>query len=145
MRSALGVTVLLLASSVFADAQTPVTLDQVFKGYCDAEASANHACDKDSRATPAYKWLLLDDVCAPGDPRPYCSSFVSISRATEPCVVAYSHRDGRWRPLHALVASEKWAYHTDVNGAPTIVVSKTGECTAIVEDTRPLTYGVELG
>ena len=39
----------------------------------------------------------------------------------------------------------KWAYDTDVNGAPTIVVSKTGECTAIVEDTKPLTYGVELG
>ncbi|HMJ83336.1 MAG TPA: DUF763 domain-containing protein, partial [Vicinamibacterales bacterium] len=144
MRSALGVTILLLASSLAADAQTSVTLDQVFADYCTAQPSANPACDTDSSATSAYKWLLLDDVCAHGDRHPYCSRFASISHATEPCVLAYSHRGGRWRPLHVL-GSEKWAYDTDVNGVPTIVVSKTGECTAIVEETKPLTYGVELG
>jgi len=143
MRSALGVTILLLASSSFADAQTPVTLDQVFADYCAAQALANPACEKDSSATSAYKWLVLDDVCAHGDSHPYCSRFHSISHATEPCIVAYSHRRGRWRPLHSLEASEKWAYDTDVNGAPTIVVSRTGDCTAIVEDTKPLTYGVQ--
>ena len=145
MRTAFVAPVLLLASSVAADAQTPLTLDQVFADYCAAHASAYSACDKDSSTTPAYKWLLLDDVCAHGDSHPYCSGFASISRATEPCVVAYSHRRGRWRPLHSLEASGKWAYDTDVNGAPTIVVSRTGECTAIVEDTKPLTYEVELG
>ena len=145
MRSALGVTVLLLASSLFADAQTPVTLEQVFADYCAAQAPANPVCNEGSSDTSAYKWLVLDDVCAHGDSHPYCSHFASISRATEPCVVAYSHRRGRWRPLHALEASEKWAYDTDVNGAPTIVVSRTGDCTAIVEDTKPLTYGVQLG
>jgi hypothetical protein len=145
MRSALSLTVLLLASSVAAGAQTPVTLDQVFADYCAAQASANPACGSDSPSTPAYKWLLLDDVCAHGDNRAYCSRFASISHATEPCVVAYSHRHGRWRPLHSLEASGKWAYATDVNGAPTIVVSRTGECTAIVEDTKPLTYDAELG
>ena len=145
MRMAFVAPVLLLASSVAADAQTPLTLDQVFADYCAAHASAYSACDKDSSTTAAYKWLLLDDVCAHGDSHPYCSGFASISRATEPCVVAYSHRRGRWRPLHSLEASGKWAYDTDVNGAPTIVVSRTGECTAIVEDTKPLTYEVELG
>ncbi len=145
MRTALVAPVLLLASSVAADAQTSVTLDQVFADYCAAQASANSACGNDSSATSAYKWLLLDDVCAHGDSHAYCSRFASISRATEPCVVAYSHRRGRWRPLHSLEASGKWAYDTDVNGAPTIVVSRTGECTAIVEDTKPLTYDVELG
>ena len=44
-----------------------------------------------------------------------------------------------------LEASGKWAYDTDVNGVPTIVASRTGECTAIVEETKPLTYGVQLG
>jgi hypothetical protein len=145
MQTALVAPVLLLATSVAAAAQTPVTLDQVFADYCAAQASGNPACGSDSPATPAYKWLLLDDVCAHGDNHAYCSRFASISHATEPCVVAYSHRRGRWRPLHSLEASGKWAYDTDVNGAPTIVVSRTGECTAIVEDTKPLTYDVELG
>ena len=145
MRTAIAAPVLLLSTSVAAAAQTSTTLDQLFAEYCAAQASANPACGSDSTAAPAYKWLLLDDVCAHGDNHAYCSRFASISHATEPCVVAYSHRHGRWRPLHSLEASGKWAYATDVNGAPTIVVSRTGECTAIVEDTKPLTYDVELG
>jgi len=98
MQTALVAPVLLLAASVAAAAQTPVTLDQVFADYCAAQASGNPACGSDAPATPAYKWLFLDDVCAHGDNHAYCSRFASISHATEPCVVAYSHRRGRWRP-----------------------------------------------
>src|SRR5206468_8741918 len=31
------------------------------------------------------------------------------------------------------------------NGIPTIVVPRSSDCVAIIDDTRPLTYGVQLG
>lgn len=145
MRTALVVLALQLAAGVVADAQTGTALDRAFVDYCSAQVSASPICHQDPAATDPYKWLLLADACDHDARAAYCAQFASIRGKTEPCVVGYSHRRGRWRPLHALEATGKWAYDTDVNGAPTIVVSSTGDCTAIIEDTKPLTYGVRLG
>lgn len=146
MRMALVAPVLLVVTAAASTAQTlPPSLGQAFAGYCAAQGAANPLCHGDPALTDAYKWLLLADVCDHDVNPGYCSQFGAIRGATEPCVVAYSHRRGRWRPLHTLEASGKWAYDTDVNGVPSIVVSRTGACTAIVEDTRPLIYAVQLG
>jgi hypothetical protein len=146
MRTALFASVLLLGASAGAGGQSTLSLDRVFSEYCTTLASPNPICDQDPPATRSHKWLLLADVCDRGGAAPgICVPFVDIREETKPCVVAYSHRRGRWRPLHTLESSGKWAYDTDANGAPSIVVSRTGDCLAIVEDTKPLTYAVQIG
>ncbi len=145
MTKAVVVLFALLAAPAIAHAQPSSELDRVFEGFCAAQGSANPMCKGDPRDTGAYKWLLLDDVCDRDGSPAYCSQFAAVRARTEPCVVAYSHRRGSWRPRHLLQRREHWAFHTDVNGTPTIVVSRSDRCTAIIEETRPLIYGVQLG
>jgi hypothetical protein len=124
---------------------TSSDLDRVVAELCAAEGSAHPVCKNDPIATDAYKWLLLADACDHDSSAGYCTRFTAIRARTEPCVVAYSHRRSRWRPTHLLETKERWAFDTDVNGVPTVAVSRSDQCTAIIEDTKPLIYGVQLG
>jgi hypothetical protein len=136
---------LLLALPSPARAQAADDIDPLFRELCTSQATENPVCTNDPIATSAYKWLLLADACDHDSTPGYCSKFEAVRKKTEPCVVAYSHRRGRWRPRHRLETTEQWAFDTDVNGIPTIVVSRSDQCTPIIEDTKPLIYGVQLG
>lgn len=145
MRYIMMGTVLLVATSATARAQSETDLDAVVREFCATGASPHPVCHGDPTDTPAYRWLLLADACDHDRSPGYCARFADIRARTEPCVVAYSHRLGRWRPRHLLETREKWAYDTDVNGVPTIVVSRSDQCTPIIEHTTPLVYRVQPG
>lgn len=139
------IALLILASTAATGAQSPTVLDLVFQDFCAAQGSVHPVCKNDPITTPAYKWLLLADVCDHDPTAGYCSRFAGIRTRTEPCVVAYSHRRGRWRPRHLMETREDWAFDTDVSGTPTLVVSRSDRCTPIIEETKPLIYSVQLG
>jgi hypothetical protein len=130
-----------LIAIVEADAQA---VKAVFTSYCAVVKPAHAACTE-PLTSDAYRWLVLDEECRPSNQAGHCADFRQIRDTSEPCVVAYNHRTGRWRPRNALENSEKWAFDVDGGGLPTVVMKTTAACQAIVEDTRPLTYGVQLG
>jgi hypothetical protein len=127
---------------------TPSPLDQPLTALCVEFRLTNPACKSPKEASPAYKWLLLDDVCeheGKAGRSPACQAFASFKAGTEPCVVAYDHRAGEWRALHALQARQKWAFDTDASGVPTLAVDRSNSCATMIDNTKPLTYGVQIG
>ncbi len=143
----LVVAALLSGQSAAARPASP-TLPEIFHVFCQQTAAGHPACRDEAGTPPGYQWLLMTDACAHVSPAPgYCRAFNGISPGTEPCVLAYSHRDGHWRPKFALDADDrmKWAFDRDVDGTPILVAGRSDDCLVVVEDTNPLLYAVQLG
>jgi hypothetical protein len=144
-----GLAVLALLAGLTPAAPPPDTpqaaLEQVFADYCRTVPD-QPACSRPG--TPAgYKWLLLQDACGASPAPDVCPRFAAIRDRTEPLVLAYSHRDGVWRAKFAFEVHDKttWAFDRDVDGTPIVTAGRSDDCLVIVEETKPLTYSVQLG
>ena len=143
-----ALAIVLSVLSPAAATPPPNPLDTPFARLCTDRQLSNPACKDVPGTSSAYKWLLLADACDHDDPgaaSTACAAFKPLRASSEPCVVAYNHRDGQWRPLHALETTQKWAFDTDASGVPTLAVDRSDSCSTMVDHTKPLTYGVQIG
>lgn len=139
----------LVSSSAQVQSTTQARLDGLFRRFCSDTAAEHPACSPDAplEGAPAYRWLLLADVCDHGATASYCVDFAALRAQTRPYVVSYDHREDRWRRAGPDDRADpyRWAVEGVDRQTPRMLADRTTSCVAIVTGTNPLVDVVERG